>query len=114
MLHQPQPAPTAYNRQHGARYLHHPRPTPWIWQPSQSAQTPQPAGVGPHQTATHLETMGPTNPKEVRRVVSKIVGDMGLIKGQDSFVGLVVAPQSELSWRNDPVLFVDKFTKITS
>ena len=46
--------------------------------------------------------------------MSKIVGDMGLIKGQDGFVGLVVAPQGELSWRNDLVLFVDKFTKIMS
>ena len=41
--------------------------------------------------------------------MSKIVGDSGLIKDQVSFVGRVVAPQGELSWRNDP--FVDKFTK---
>jgi len=56
----------------------------------------------------------PSSSKEAQRVVSKIVGDMGLIKGQDGFVGLVVAPQGELSWRNDPVLFVDKLTKIMS
>ena len=46
--------------------------------------------------------------------MNKIVDDMGLIKGQDGFVGQVVDPQGELSWRNDPVLFVDKFKKITA
>ena len=30
------------------------------------------------------------------------------------FLGVVVDPQGELLWRNDPVLFVDKFTKITA
>ena len=46
--------------------------------------------------------------------MNKIVGDMGLIKGQDGFVGLVEDLQGELSWRNDPMLVVDKFTKITA
>lgn len=49
------------------------------------------------------------NSKEAQRVVSNIVGDMGLIKGQDRFVGLIAAPQGELAWRSDPVLLVDKF-----
>ena len=39
---------------------------------------------------------------------------MGLIKGQDVSVGLVVDPKGKLSLRNNPVLSVDKFMKITA
>ena len=114
MLHQPQSSSTVYSGQHGAALTHHLRPTPWMWRPSPNAQTPQPAGVGPPQTATHPGVGEPISPKEAQRVVNKIVSDMGMSKGQDGFVGLVVDPQGELSWRNDPVLFVDKFTKTTA
>ena len=114
MLHQAQSSSTVYSGQHGAPPTHHLRPTPWMWRPSPNAQTPQLAGVGPPQTATHPVVGEPSNPKEAQRVVNKIVSDMGMPKGQDGFVGLVVDPQGELSWRNDPVLFVDKFTKVTA
>ena len=38
-------------------------------------------------------------------------GDMRLIKGQVGFVGLVVDLQGKLSWRKDPMLFVDKLRR---
>ena len=114
MLHQLQLSSTAYSGQQGAPPPHHNHYTPWIWRSSPNEQVPQPVGSGPPQAALHPRLGEPSNPKEAQRVVNKVVGDMGLIKGQDGFVGLVVDPQGELSWRNDPVLFVDKVTKITA
>lgn len=113
MLHQPQLSSTVYSGKHGAP-LQHLRSTPWILWPGQNAQRPQPAGAGPHQSEPHLGVLELSNPKQAQMVVNKIGGDMGLIKGQDGLVGLIVALRGELSRRNDPVLFVDTFTKITA